>query len=90
MADPDGLESAPPGTDHDAGSANTVSGAVDGAVAAAMARVAQISTESLTAGDSLGDVMPLPPVPVSVNYGSALGADSTQVQVPEQQGGSQS
>ena len=87
MADPDGLMSAPPGTPHDAGSANTVSGTSDGAVAAALARDAQISTESLTAGDTLGDLMPLPPNPVSVNYGSALGADSGQVQVPEQHGG---
>ena len=90
MADPDGLESAPPGTDHDAGSANTVSGTVDGAVTAGMARVAQISEESLTAGDTLGDVMTLPPIPVSANYGSALGADSGQVQVPAQQGGTPS
>ena len=87
MADPDGLMSAPPGTDHDAGSANTVSATPAGAMAAAAAREAQISTESLTAGDSIGDLMPLPPNPVSVNYGSALGADSGQVQVPEQHGG---
>lgn len=87
MAEADGLESAPPGTPRDAGSANTVSGTVDGAVAAGMARVAQVATESLTAGDSLGDVMPLPPSPVSANYGSALGADSGQVQIPAQQGG---
>jgi hypothetical protein len=90
MADPDGLMSAPPGTDTDAGSANTVSGSPAGAIAAALAREAQISQESLTAGDSIGDVMPLPPNPVSVNYGSALGADSAQQQVPEQHGGSRS
>jgi hypothetical protein len=87
MADPDGLMSAPPGTDHDAGSANTVSATPAGAVTAAVAREVQISQESLAAGDSIGDAMPLPPNPVSVNYGSSLGADSTQQQVPEQQGG---
>jgi hypothetical protein len=63
VADPDGLMSAPPGTPHDAGSANTVSATPAGAVAAALARVAQISQESLTAGDTLGDLMPLTPPP---------------------------
>jgi len=63
MADPDGLMSAPPGTPHDAGSANTVSGTPDGAVAAALARDAEISQSTLTAGDSLGDLMPLTPPP---------------------------
>ena len=63
MADPDGLMSAPPGTPQDAGSANTVSGTPAGAVAAALARDAEISQSTLTAGDSLGDLMPLTPPP---------------------------
>jgi hypothetical protein len=87
MADPDGLMSAPPGADADAGSANTISGTPGGAVASGMARVDELASDTYTAGSVIGDVMTLPPNPVSANYGSALGADSGQVQVPAQQGG---
>jgi len=80
MADPDGLMSAPPGTPHDAGSANTVSGTPDGAVAAALARDAEISQSTLTAGDSIGDLMPLPPPP---------DVDETVLGGPPELGGSQ-
>ena len=62
-AGPDGLMSAPPGTPHDAGSANTVSATPAGAVAAALARETAISQSTMTAGESIGDPMPMPPSP---------------------------
>ena len=60
MADADGLMSAPPGVDHDAGSANTVSQDVAGAIAAAMGRVAELASDTLHPGQVLGDALPLP------------------------------
>ena len=63
MADADGLVAAPPGVDRDAGSASTISGTTDGAAAAGMARLAELESDTLTAGASLGDLMPLPPPP---------------------------
>ena len=60
MADADGLMSAPPGVAHDAGNANTVSQDVAGAIASAMARQAEIASDTLTAGQDVGDLMPLP------------------------------
>ena len=62
-AGPDGLMSAPPGTPHDAGSDNTIAATVEAAKAAGMAHVLEISQATLTAGDSIGDVMPLTPPP---------------------------
>jgi hypothetical protein len=65
MADagPDDLPSAPPGVDRDAGSANTIAATIDAAKAAGMAHVLEISQDTLTAGDSIGDLMPVPPPP---------------------------
>ena len=65
MADagPDGLMSAPPGTPHDAGSDNTIAATVEAAKAAGMAHVMEIEQATHTAGDSIGDLMPLPPPP---------------------------
>lgn len=59
-AEPDGLMSAPPGVDQDAGSASTIAATIDAAKAAGMAHVLEISQDTLTAGDSVGDLMPLP------------------------------
>ena len=59
MADPDGLMSAPPGVDRDAGSDNTISGTVDGAVASAMAHIAELESDTLHPGTTLGDALPL-------------------------------
>jgi hypothetical protein len=65
MADagPDDLMSAPPGVDHDAGSANTIAATIEAAKAAGMAHVLEISQDTLTAGDDVGDLMPMPPAP---------------------------
>ena len=63
MADPDDLMSAPPGVAHDAGSSNTIAGTVEASVTVAQAYMLEISQDTLTAGDSIGDLMPLPPAP---------------------------
>ena len=55
--------SAPPGVAHDAGSSSTIAGTVEAAVVVAKAYMLEISQDTLTAGDSLGDLMPLPPAP---------------------------
>ena len=55
--------SAPPGVVHDAGSSNTIAGTVEAAVVAAKAYVLEISQDTLAAGDSIGDPMPVPPAP---------------------------
>lgn len=62
MADagPDGLMSAPPGVDRDAGSDSTISGTVAGAVASAMAHYAELESDTLTMGYSVGDALPMP------------------------------
>ncbi len=62
MADaaPDGLMSAPPGVDHDAGSANTIAATIDQAREIGLAHVLEISQDTLAAGDSVGDLLPLP------------------------------
>ena len=59
MSGPDQLMSAPPGVDQDAGSANTISGTVDGSVTAAMAHLAELESDTLTMGYALGDALPL-------------------------------
>lgn len=60
-AGPDDLTAAPPGVGQHAGIASTISGTVDGAVAAAMGRVGGLSADVAPLGSSLGDVVPLPP-----------------------------
>jgi hypothetical protein len=52
--------SAPPGVDQDAGSANTIAATIEAAKAIGLAHVLEISQDTLAAGDSVGDVMPLP------------------------------
>ncbi len=44
---------------QDAGNANTVSQDVAGAIAAGMARVNELASDTLAAGSDLGDLMPL-------------------------------
>lgn len=62
-AGPDGLMSAPPGTDQDAGSDNTIAATVEAAKAAGMAHVLEIEQATHTAGEPLGDLLPLPEKP---------------------------
>jgi hypothetical protein len=59
-AGPDGLMSAPPGVDQDAGSASTIAATVEAAKVIGMAHVLEISQDTLVAGDSVGDLLPLP------------------------------
>ena len=65
MADagPDDLMSAPPGVDTDAGSDSTIAATVEAAKAAGMAHVMEISQATHTAGESIGDLMPMPATP---------------------------
>jgi hypothetical protein len=62
-AGPDDLPSAPPGVDRDAGSANSIAATIDAAKAIGLAHVLEISQDTLAAGDSIGDLMPMPPSP---------------------------
>lgn len=65
MADagPDDLMSAPPGTPLDAGSDNTIAATVEAAKVAGMAHVMEIEQATHTAGEPIGDLMPLTPPP---------------------------
>jgi hypothetical protein len=65
MADagPDGLMSAPPGVDQDAGSANTIAATIEAAKVIGMARVLELSQDTLAAGSRIGDALPLTPSP---------------------------
>jgi hypothetical protein len=65
MADagPDQLASAPPGVAQDAGSANTIAATIDAAKAIGMAHVQEIEQATHTAGDDIGDLMPVPAAP---------------------------
>lgn len=54
------IDAAPPHTDHDAGSNDNISGSVEGAVALALARLAELQVSTLTQGSTIGDTMPLP------------------------------
>lgn len=58
------IQAAPPGTDHDAGSSDTISDSIPGAVAAALASLAEHEAYTRVAGSSGGDLMPLPPSPL--------------------------
>jgi hypothetical protein len=62
MADagPDDLPPAPSGV---SGPSNTIAATVEAAKAAGMANVMYIEQATHTAGDSIGDLMPLPPPP---------------------------
>ena len=62
MADagPDDLMAAPPGV---SGPSNTIAATIEAAQAAGMANVMYLEQSTHTAGDSAGDVMPLPPPP---------------------------
>ncbi len=62
MADagPDDLPPAPSGVP---GPSNTIAGTVEAAMAAGMANVMHIEQATHTAGDSIGDLMTLPPQP---------------------------
>jgi hypothetical protein len=62
-AGPDDLESAPPGVDRDAGSASTIAATIEQAREIGLAHVLEISQDTMTAGDSVGDLMPLTPSP---------------------------
>jgi hypothetical protein len=58
-----GIMSAPPGVAQDAGSADTIAATVEEARISGMAYVLEISQDTLTAGTSVGDLMPMPPAP---------------------------
>lgn len=62
MADagPDDLPPAPPGV---SGPSNTIAGTIEAAMTAGMANVMYLEQSTHTAGDSIGDVVPLPPPP---------------------------
>lgn len=57
-----GIMSAAPGVPDDAGSGSTIAGTTEGAVAAAMGRLAELQSDTLAQGSVLGDPMPLPGV----------------------------
>jgi hypothetical protein len=45
---------------QDAGSANTIAATIEAAKAIGLAHVLELSQDTLTAGDTLGDLMPMP------------------------------
>jgi hypothetical protein len=49
--------------DQDPGGSDRIAGTVDGAVAAAMARQADLAADTYGPGSTIGDLMTLPPVP---------------------------
>ena len=57
-----GIMAAAPGVPQDAGSSDTISETTEGAIAAALGRLAEIQSDTLAAGSVLGDPMPLPGV----------------------------
>jgi hypothetical protein len=59
-AGPDDLPPAPSGV---TGPSNTIAGTVEAAMAAGMANVMYLEQSTHTAGESVGDLMPLPPPP---------------------------
>lgn len=59
-AGPDDLPPAPAGV---SGPSSTIAGTVQAAMQAGMANVMYLEQSTHTAGDSTGDVMPLPPPP---------------------------
>jgi len=62
MADA-GPDDLPPAPDGVSGPSNTIAGTVEAAEAAGMANVMYIEQATHTAGDSIGDLMPMPPSP---------------------------
>jgi hypothetical protein len=53
------------GGDSDAGGRDPVSGSVDGSVASAVARYAELQADTFGAGSTIGDLMDLPSVPAN-------------------------
>lgn len=83
-----GIQSWAPGQAVDAGSESTISPTVDGAVAAADARVAELEADTRAQGTVLGDRMPLGG---PVDYDETILMPLPGVPVnPPQQGGSYS
>lgn len=60
MAEPDDLQPAPPGV---SGPSDTIAATVEAAKAAGMANVMYLEQSTHTAGESIGDLVPLPPPP---------------------------
>ena len=60
MADADGLDPSPPGV---SGPSSTIAATVEAAQAAGMANVMYLEQSTHTAGESIGDVVPMPPPP---------------------------
>lgn len=59
-----GIMSTPGGMASDAGNSDDHSGTVAGAVAQAMARQAELASDTHGQGTTIGDLVPLPPMPV--------------------------
>lgn len=58
------IDAAPPGTDQDAGSKDTISDSIPGAVAAALAYRDEQQQYTTMQGSAPGDAMPIPPSPI--------------------------
>jgi hypothetical protein len=74
MADADDLPNRPPGT---SGPSNGIAATVEAAKAAGMANVLYLEQSTHTAGESIGDLMPLPQPPFHDT--SVLGGEPQQL-----------